>query len=131
MDYMFALCRFETLDLSSFDTHKVRTMQGMFSSAYIDALNMSSFDTRNVEVMSKMFNNSRIHFIDMESFHFNGLSNIASHMPMFENCRAKHINIPHFEKYTTKKEYEYSSTFANCDATLMLPHGVTMRLGGR
>ena len=43
------------LDLSSFDTRNVRTMDEMFSELAIKSLNISSFDTRNVTSFNKMF----------------------------------------------------------------------------
>lgn len=43
------------LDLSSFDTRNVRTMDEMFSELTIKSLNISSFETHNVTSFDKMF----------------------------------------------------------------------------
>ena len=57
MQQMFISCKSLTaLDLSSFNTAKVKNMEGMFkSTGALTALDLSSFDTTSVTDMNGMF----------------------------------------------------------------------------
>jgi surface protein len=58
MSYMFSNCGMPTLDLSSFDTSSVDTMEGMFSWCFnLTRLDLDIFKTTDVEVMTSMFEN--------------------------------------------------------------------------
>jgi len=52
---MFANCKAQSMNLSSFDTSNVTDMSEMFSGCEAHSINLSSFDTRNVADMRNMF----------------------------------------------------------------------------
>ena len=74
-----------SLDLSSFDTSNVTSMQGMFSScSSLTDLDLSSFDTRKVTTMSMMFDEcSSIKILDLSHFIVSNGTNVGS---MFTRC---------------------------------------------
>ena len=55
MASMFTFANFKVLNLSSFDTSKVKEMQQMFSYFFPTQLDISSFTFNNVEEFSEMF----------------------------------------------------------------------------
>ena len=56
MSYMFVACDFSELDLSMFDTRKVKTMYGMFANCMqLRVLDLSSFDFSSIENTGYMF----------------------------------------------------------------------------
>jgi surface protein len=56
MDYMFYESNSQSIDLSSFDTSNVVSMNYMFSSVNnVEELDLSSFDTRNVKIINNIF----------------------------------------------------------------------------
>ncbi len=61
MSYMFAGCKFKSkfLDLSFFETPKLKQMYGMFSNVKnLQIIDISGFDTRNVTDMDALFENA-------------------------------------------------------------------------
>ncbi len=92
MSYMFSECAVLNLDISKFDTSKVKDMTGMFYSSYsLTNLDLTSFDTRRAENMGSMFQNTVIENITYgPKFIYNKkLTTYVSFM--FENCPA---NLP-------------------------------------
>lgn len=70
MQYMFYNSGVPNLDLSNFDTSKVKDMKSMFGGLRnIEELNLSNFNTSNVENMSNMFGNTqKLRILDISNF---------------------------------------------------------------
>jgi surface protein len=82
MAVMFAAVTASTLDLSSFDTRKVKTMERMFTGAKtVTGIDLSSFDTSKVQNMAGMFSNClALTNLDLSSF---DMSNVVDYTNMF------------------------------------------------
>ena len=75
---IFYLVRFNTIDMSGFNTVKVTNMSQMFLYSYAD-LDVSSFDTHNVTNMSDMFSYSNPHTsLDLRHFDTSKVRNMNS-----------------------------------------------------
>ena len=85
MDYMFSECKASEMNLSSFDTSNVITMVGMFAncSSLLKELDLSGFNTSKVKDMSNMFYFSTIKHINLEGFDTSKVNNMKS---MFRQC---------------------------------------------
>lgn len=75
----------KSLDLSSFNTSNVTTMNHMFQNcSALKSINLSSFDISNVTSMSYTFNGcSDLERLDLSNFDTRNLTNVDS---MFYNC---------------------------------------------
>ena len=98
MSSMFKDCTsLEYIDLSNFDTSNVFNMGGMFQECYsLEELDLSSFDTSNVTNMNNMFNNCRaLKKLNLLSFKTHKVENMAN---MFRYCRSlKNIDLSNFD----------------------------------
>ena len=101
MQNMFYYSAIESLDLSNFDTLKVKDMSSMFSRmSNIEELNLSSFNTSNVTNMSGMFNKTKkLRSLDISNF---DTSKVTNFNEMFSNEdssaateKLEHIYIKH------------------------------------
>ena len=81
----------ETLDLTKFNTSKVKTMKDMFYNSGVSTLDLSNFDTSEVTDMSNMFVNMyNIEELDVSNFNTTNLQYAVS---MFQGNRAKKIDL--------------------------------------
>jgi surface protein len=80
MSYMFGGLKLSNLDLSHFDTHKVKYMHSMFEyCSGLTDLDLSHFDTRNVQSMAYMFSNCpNLKSIDLSSFDTRNVVNMSN-----------------------------------------------------
>ena len=80
MSYMFGSVKLSNLDLSHFDTHKVKYMHSMFEHCSgLTDLDLSHFDTRNVQSMAYMFANCpNLKSIDLSSFDTRNVENMGN-----------------------------------------------------
>ena len=121
MAFMFCGARkLETLDLSTFDTRRVKSMQEMFSSYTDDGnyedgmnlknLNLSSFDTNKVTNIASMFNRcKKLENIDVTNFN---TKNVTTMRGLFIGCiKLKSIDLSHFD---TSNVTTMQSMFENC-----------------
>jgi len=71
-------CNLEKLNLSNFNTAKVKTMASMFKNCSdLDRINLSSFHTEKVTNMSSMFENCHdLEILDLSSFNTVKVSNM-------------------------------------------------------
>jgi surface protein len=81
MSYMFNQFAFDSetltsLDLSSFDTHNVMNMEGMFGATQFTSIDVSSFDTSNVTNMSSMFVITKVESLDLSNFDTSNVTNM-------------------------------------------------------
>ena len=106
MKDMFCLSGVSTLDLSNFDTSEVTDMSNMFADMYnIEELDVSNFNTTNLQRAVSMFQNNRVKKIDLHGWHNNNLKDINS---MFSYSGAKEINLTNFR---TPKVEDMGSLF--------------------
>jgi len=84
MSYMFATAGMKTmenllpLDLSHFNTSKVKSMKGMFSHSFLPSLNIRNFDTSSVEDMSFMFDSLKyVTDLDLSGWNVKKVNNIV------------------------------------------------------
>ena len=77
MDEMFAYLDVEIINVSSFNTENVETMNGMFAySKATEIKGLENFDTSNVEDMRMMFKNSNVDKLDLSSFNLSNIKTI-------------------------------------------------------
>ena len=104
MSRMFNNCSsLTTLDLSNFNTAKVKDMQNMFwGCKALESLDLSSFNTEKIETMCGMFNTcENLSLLDISSFNTKNVSDMSS---MFGNClKLTTLDLSNFntEKVTT------------------------------
>ena len=114
MSYMFCRFMIEDLDLGSFDTSKVVTMESMFDFSYkIKSLYLGSFNTSNVKNMARMFCNCSL----LPKFSYNILgnfdtSNVTNMSEMFSSLGCDYIDL---SRFVTINVTDMSSMFANND----------------
>lgn len=84
MSYMFATAGMKTmenllpLDLSHFNTSKVKSMKGMFYHSFLPSLNIRNFDTSSVEDMSFMFYSLKyVTDLDLSGWNVKKVNNIV------------------------------------------------------
>ena len=85
MSYMFAYSQATTLDVSNFDTSKVKNMGSMFVNSKATTLDLSNFNTSNVTNMAQMFNSSTNLKTIYVSNKFN-TDKVTSSTNMFRGC---------------------------------------------
>lgn len=85
MSNMFAWCNFTDIDLSMFNTSKVKDMSYMFYHCVdLQKLNLKSFDTSNVTTMEGMFQScTALTNMNISSF---DTSNVKNFNHMFSDC---------------------------------------------
>lgn len=101
MDNMFNKCPLLTdINVESFDTHNVETMSGIFSDIGMERIDISKWDTGKVKNMSAMFSNSiNLTYVDMNNL---DLSSVIIFNNMFSNCSSlKGINLENTRLKTT------------------------------
>jgi len=113
MRSMFSWCAMQSLDLSSFDTSKVIDMRSTFSWCAIQSLNLSSFDTSKVIDMRNMFNACKVQSLDLSSF---DTRNVTDMRAMFDMCEAQSINLSSFD---TRNVTDMSEMFNHCRVPLL------------
>ena len=75
---MFYDSQVTSLNLSNFDTSKVKNMSGMFASIIgVTTLNLSNFDTSKVKNMSEMFASSIVGTLDLSNFDTSSVTNMS------------------------------------------------------
>lgn len=150
MSYMFATAGMKTmenllpLDLSHFNTSKVKSMKGMFYHSFLPSLNIRNFDTSSVEDMSFMFyslkyvtdldlsgwnvkkvNNIVVLFgdkyslknLNLSGWELDSITNMDSMFSSFHELRS--LNLTGFTtKNVTNMEYMFSSTVKLADLDL-------------
>ena len=103
MSYMFNECiALNTIDVSHFDTRKVKNMSHMFDTGYsphntrgIRTLDLSNFDTSNVEDMSYMFGGRYLTDIDVSHFDTRKVKDMSY---MFHGCNSlETIDVSNFD----------------------------------
>jgi len=107
---MFARCEAQSLDLSSFDTSKVVTMDSMFTNCEAQSINLKSFDTRNVADMSWMFADCKVQSLDLSSFDTSKVTDMSG---MFASYKAQSLDLSSFD---TSKVTDMEGMFARCNA---------------
>ena len=87
MSSMFEETKITQIDLSSFNTSNVITMENMFSNCQnLTNLDLSGFNTENVTNMSSMFSNCKnLKSIDISTFNTKNVTNMES---MFIQCKS-------------------------------------------
>ena len=112
MDSMFSICsNLTNLDLSSFDTSNVTSMQSMFSSCInLTSLDLSNFNTSKVSNMAYMFEGcNKLTSLDLSSF---DASNVTSMRSMFSNCFSlTELDLSNFD---TSRVTNMSYMFSGC-----------------
>ena len=117
MDHMFGFFRniktgFTHLNLSSFNTSKVVSMNGLFVGCYyLEEVNISSFDTENVTDMSNMFS----HCYSLQSLNLQNLKTdkVTNMSNMFSSCTS--IVELDLSSFNTINVENMSGMFANCE----------------
>ena len=106
MQYMFYNSGVPNLDLSNFNTSKVKDMKSMFGGLRnLEELNLSNFDTSNVENMSNMFNNTeKLKTLDISNF---DTSNVTDFNTMFGIDRS--LLVDKLERIYVKQDFDTSA----------------------
>ena len=128
MSSMFCGCQsLSTLDLSSFDTSKVRGMEEMFCGCQsLRALALSSFDTSKVTSMNSMFSGcASLTSLALSRF---DTSEVTSMKSMFSGCAS--LTALDFSRFDTSEVTDMSRMFCGCQslATLDLSSFDTSRV---
>ena len=110
MSYMYSGSAAESINLSSFNTSKVKNMKAMFYKVTTTTLDTSSFDTSSVTDMSYMFY-SQATKIDASGF---DTSNVTDMSNMFSDAEATTLNVSNFN---TSKVNNMSRMFTITRAT--------------
>ena len=113
MQEMFYGCKnLINIDLSSFNTQKVTNMQDMFHNCYnLINIDFSSFNTQNVTNMEGMFYNcNNLVNIDLSSFN---TQNVANMKNMFYNCNNL-VNID-LSSFKTQKVANMKGMLSYCE----------------
>ena len=121
MDSMFYSCtKLKSLDLQNFNTSKVTNMNHMFClTTALVYLDISSFDTSSVTIMDFMF--SLIGLTELDLTHFD-TSKVTSMSYMFANNETlKTLNVTGWD---TSKVTRMNGTFSDCD-NLTTIQGIT------
>ena len=112
MSLMFSGCsQLETIDLSNFNTQKVRTMSQLFNNcSSLISLDLNYFNTTNVGDMSYIFRGcSKLENI---TFNFNTINALNMNY-MFADCtQLKNLDLSTFN---TLKCNSYKDIFLNCN----------------
>ena len=102
MSHMFATAGMKTmenllpLDLSHFNTSKVKNMEGMFSGTFAPSLNIRSFDTSNVENMRLMFIDlNNVTDLDLSGWNVKKVNNIQA--LFVRDNKLKNLNLSGWE----------------------------------
>ena len=102
MSHMFATAGMKTmenllpLDLSHFNTSKVKNMEGMFSGTFAPSLNIRSFDTSNVENMRSMFIDlNNVTDLDLSGWNVKKVNNIQA--LFVRDNKLKNLNLSGWE----------------------------------
>ena len=111
--YMFSGSKATVLDVSSFDTSKVKYMSNMFYSSKAIVLDVSSFDTSKVTNMSRMFSNTQATILDVSGFDTSKVTNMNS---MFLSSKATVLDVSGFD---TSKVTNMGSMFYMSKATVL------------
>ncbi|MDO5014920.1 MAG: BspA family leucine-rich repeat surface protein [Clostridia bacterium] len=106
-----------TLDLSSFDTSKVTTMEGMFYESKIKSINLSSFNTANVKNMTAMFRDcSNLEILDLSSFDTSKVEKMASMFSLSGKLKTIYVS----EKFVTTAIIKTDDPGGNFDGGLRM-----------
>ncbi len=99
-----------SIDMTGFDTSKVKSMYAMFSGCTIlKNLDLSTFDTSSAQSMAYMFNGcNALKTLDVGKF---VTSNVTSMYAMFYGCAATSLDV---KKFDTKNVTDMHSMFAYC-----------------
>ena len=111
---MFSSCyRLKSLNLTNFNTEKVKDMQYMFYDCYrLPPLDLTNFNTVNVEDMKGMFKDCYdLTSLDLTNFNTESVKDMNS---MFYNCKAL-TTIYASDKFVTTKVTDGSDMFCNCE----------------
>ena len=114
------LSKLSNLDLTNFDTSKVKDMKGMFYyCSALTSLDVSNFDTSNVTAMNEMFRYcSALTSLDVSNFN---TSNVTAVNGMFEECRSiKSLDVSNFD---TSNVTVMDSMFSYCKSLTSLNLG--------
>ena len=119
MSYMFSQTAVTNLNLTSFNTENVTTMEHMFADCtQLESLDLTNFDTKAVRDsgMNSMFNNcSALSSLNIASFNTEGLTSLDE---MFSNChQLTRLDVSHFN---TKKVTSMRSMFYGCSSLTSL-----------
>ena len=83
-----------SIDLSSFQTKKVKKISSMFQGcSLLNSINLSNFNTINIEEMNNMFSDcSNLKYLDISSFRYNNSYKYKSYNQIF-NKSSSSVNI--------------------------------------
>lgn len=117
MKNMFRSCfALTSLDVSSLETGRVRSMEGMFDSCAAETLDVSHFDTSQVQSMASMFENcDGLTSLDLRNFNTSKVTDMGD---MFSLCsRLTELDISSFDTSSvTKMSFMFSySAFTDLD----------------
>ena len=103
----------ENLDLSSFNTSNVTTMERIFSyCSSLTSLDLSSFNTLNVTNMSNMFSNcSSLTSLDISGFNTSKVTDMSN---MFSSCSS--LTSLDLNNFNTSKVTNMDAMFAGCSS---------------
>ena len=112
MEYMFASTGMANLDLRSFNTSKVTNMIGMFSNSSIKRLYIDSFDTSKVTNMWSMFSDTDIYNMDEVLSHLD-TSSVTNMSQMFLRGKYTELNLENFDTSKVTNMYGMFSQMSN------------------
>ena len=109
MAFMFSDSQVTALDVSNFDTSKVRDMGYMFSNCQASTLDVSNFDTSNVTNMSYMFSGSNATTLNLSNF---DTSKVTDMRWMFGRILVTTLNLSNFDtSNVTNMSYMFYSSY--------------------
>ena len=119
---MFYNSKAKELDLSGFDSSKVKLMASLFDSSSVVVIKgIEKLDTSNVTNMSFMFKGTKVTELDLSNFNTSKVTNMTS---MFYDCtRLKRLDVSNFDTSsvtTMNKLNTEGGMFQNCDALVEL-----------
>ena len=100
-----------SVDLTGFDSSKVKSMHMMFYKSKIKNINFGNFDTKNVTNMSSMFYNSEATNFDISSFDTSKVTNMGA---MFSGAYIEKLDLSHFN---TSKVTNMRAMFSDAKVT--------------
>ncbi len=132
MSYMFGCPNLTSLDVSHFDTRKVKYMQDLFGGCNkLETIDLSNFDTSNVVDMTMMFRAcSALKTLDLSNFNTSKVTNMTM---MFSKCDAlTNIDLSSFNTSnvtTMNYMFQSCSSLTSLDLTKFNTEKVTEMYG--
>lgn len=102
LNYMFDLCCADRIDISSFDTSNVKSMICTFKDCRANIIGLNNLDVRNVNNMTATFRYFKAKKLDISNWNFENASDLGH---MLSNCMSDIIDLSNIRLDESKVYY--------------------------